>query len=142
MSEPSSGPELEGRETGPNRWRAEHTLGAGFLCLCLFAVAGIVFLFSAMWGRWNPIFGGALTPAGPLNYLGMFAAAPIAALGAAMPSRALGASWKRALTGAVAITLAFSWALFGSGSATPALFAAVLAPVAAVVVGCWGNGIS
>lgn len=112
------------------------------MCLGFFAVAGIILIVSAACGRWNPIFGGALSPPGLLNYLGMLAAVPIAALVATMPARALGASWKRALIGAVTITLALCWAFFGSGSSTLALVAAVLAPVAMVVAGCLGNNLS
>ena len=79
----------------------------------------------------NPIFGGTPSPTGPPNYLGMSVAEPIATLGVATPSRALGTSWKRAaLIDATEITLTFPWALFGSGSTALALFAAVLTPVA------------
>ena len=142
MVQPSSGTNPEGPGRRTNGWRAQHALGAGLLCLGFFAIAGIFFLFSAMWGRWNPIFGGSLAPAGPLNYLGMLATLPIAALGAAMPARALGASWRRALVGASTITLAFSWVLFVSGLNTPALLTAVFAPIATIIVGCWRNSLS
>ena len=127
-----------------NQERGSFAAAAGLGALALFVVSGFVFVFSLVIGRINPVsFGGTSPDPTTINHVGMFVLAPaIAAVGAALPVRALGAGWPvSAATSVAAVALVFLSFSAGAG-ALPLAAANALAPAIAVMVGAAGRGLT
>lgn len=114
-------------------------MGFGFISLAFFTVAFIVFIFAAFIGNTGSFFSSGEPTTG--GYIGMFVLSPvIAAFGAALPARALGAGWLRSLLASAIAVVAFIWS-FLQESELLLVIATALAPTVVVLVASAGSGI-
>jgi hypothetical protein len=115
---------------------------AGAVAISFFAAAWLIFVFSAAIGVVSPLYGDTGGEPGPLNLFGMYVLAPaVAAFGAALPARSLGAGWGPSLLVAVAFVGAFFWAFFAVQSPTLVGVVLVAGPAAVALVGAAGSGV-
>jgi hypothetical protein len=115
---------------------------AGAVAISFFAAAWLIFVFSAAIGVVSPLYGDTQGEPGALNLFGMYVLAPaVAAFGAALPARALGAGWLLSVLAGAAVVGTFFWTAFAMESTALAAGVFALAPAVVTLVGLVGSGI-